>query len=255
MSGMADAGREHVAGLEKGLAIIEAFGARGSPLTLSEAAALTGCSRAAARRSLLTLAALGYVQSNGKYFSLAPRVLRLGHAYAWSNPLPRLAQSVIDAASKRTGEAMSVTVLDHTDIVVIARALVRRSFAVGDGAGARLPAFASAGGRVLLAALPEEDAEARLRAMALPQLTPHTPTQVNAVLAILRQARVRGYATNDQEVERGIRTLAVPVRNRGGEVVAALSQSIADGRTAMESLVERRLPELEAARARLAALL
>jgi IclR family pca regulon transcriptional regulator len=247
--------REYVAGLEKGLAVIEAFAARGSVLTLSEAAALTGCSRASARRCLRTLEALGYVQSDGKYFSLAPRVLRLGHAYTRSNPLPRLVQSVIEAASERTGEAMSVTVLDDIDVVVIARALVRRPFAVNNGVGSRLPAFASAAGRVLLAALPEDEAEARLVRMPRPQLTPRTPTEVGDVLAILRRARAHGYAVNDQEVERGVRTLAVPVRNRGGAVIAALSESIGDLKTDMNRLAERRLPDLEAARARLAALL
>lgn len=250
-----DQRREYVAGLEKGLAIIEAFARRQSVLTLSEAAELTGCSRASARRCLRTLESLGYVRTDGKYFSLAPRVLRLGHAYMSSTPLPRLVQSVIDATSERAGESMSVAVLDATEVVVIARALVHRPFAVDNGVGSRLPAFCSAAGRILLAALPDDAAEALLRRMPRPKLTPHTPTDVSSILAIVRQTRERGYALNDQEVERGVRVLAVPLRDRNGDTVASLSQSIADAKTSIDRIVARRLPALEAARTRIAGLL
>ena len=247
--------REYVAGLEKGLAIIEAFGQRQTVLTLSEAAELTGLSRAAARRCLLTLEALGYVKSDGKYFSLAPRVLRLGHAYMASTPLPRLVQPVIDAASERSGESMSVTVLDDTEVVVIARALVHRSFVMSNGVGSRVPGHASAAGRVLLAALPEDTAAELLARMPRPKLTPRTPTEIGEILAILREARARGYAVNDQEAERGVRVLAVPLRDRNGTTVASLSQSISDEKGSIDKLVERRLPALEAARNRLTSLL
>jgi IclR family pca regulon transcriptional regulator len=150
---------------------------------------------------------------------------------------------------------MSVAVLDDTDVVVIARALVHRPFAVDNGVGSRLPAFSSAAGRILLAALPDDAAEALLRRMPRPKLTAKTPTDVARILAIVHEARERGYAVNDQEVERGVRVLAVPLRDRNGDTVASLSQSIADPKTPMERLVARRLPALEAARTRIASLL
>src|SRR5690606_30541264 len=136
--------KEYVAGLEKGLAIIEAFGIRHGTLTLSEAAEITGHTRASARRSLLTLQRLGYVASEGKYFRLAPRVLRLGHAYVASTPLCRVVQPVLEATSERTHESSSVAVLDGMESVFVARATARRSLSDGLGMGSRLPAYCSA---------------------------------------------------------------------------------------------------------------
>jgi IclR family pca regulon transcriptional regulator len=247
--------KEYVAGLEKGLAIIEAFGIRNKPLTLSEAAHITGHSRASARRSLLTLQALGYVQSDGKYFRLAPRALRLGHAYVSSTALLKLMQPVLEAISERTRESSSLAVLDGNDVVFLARAATRRSLSTGLGLGSRLPAHGTATGRVLLAALPPEDAERRLKRMARPRLTPHTCTDVDELMRMLADVRVDGYALCDEELELGVRSIAVPVQDAGGQVVASMSIVASTRRRSLDNVLGSLLPELESARLMMRALL
>jgi IclR family pca regulon transcriptional regulator len=247
--------KEYVAGLEKGLAIIEAFGIHNRPLTLSEAARITGHSRASARRSLLTLQALGYVQSEGKYFRLAPRVLRLGHAYVSSTTLLKPMQPVLEAISERTRESSSVAVLDGGDVVFLARAATRRSLSTGLGLGSRLPAHGAATGRVLLAALPPEEAERRLKRMARPQMTPNTRTGVGELMKMLEDVRVDGYAISDEELELGVRSVAVPVQDASGQVVAAMSIVASTRRRTLDNVLGSLLPELESARRMLEALL
>lgn len=247
--------KEYVAGLEKGLAVIEAFGIHNGPLTLSEAAEITGHTRASARRSLLTLQRLGYVESDGKYFRLAPRVLRLGHAYVASTPLPALAQSILEATSERTGESCALAVLDGTDAVFVARTVTRRVLTNGLGLGSRLPASSSATGRVLLAALPPEEAELRLKRMARHQLTPHTRTEISELKSLLDEVRRQGYAVSNEELEPGVLSVAVPVYDAAGATVASMSLGGTTKRYTMDSLVQSLLPELENARRMLSALL
>jgi IclR family pca regulon transcriptional regulator len=247
--------KEYVAGLEKGLAIIEAFGIRNGPLTLSEAADITGHSRASARRSLLTLLRLGYVESDGKYFRLAPRVLRLGHAYLTSTSLSKLVQPILEAISERTHESSSLAVLDSTEAVFVARAATRRSLSSGLGLGSRLPAYCAATGRVLLAALPQEQAEHLLKRMARHRLTPHTRTELPELLALLDDVRGRGYAVSNEELELGVRSIAVPIRDAAGRTVASMSLVAATSRHSLESMLETLLPELEGARRMLGTLL
>jgi IclR family pca regulon transcriptional regulator len=247
--------KEYVAGLEKGLAIIEAFGIRNGPLTLSEAADITGHSRASARRSLLTLLRLGYVESDGKYFRLAPRVLRLGHAYLTSTSLSKLVQPILEAISERTHESSSLAVLDSTDAVFVARAATRRSLSSGLGLGSRLPAYCAATGRVLLAALPQEQAERLLKRMGRHRLTPHTRTELPELLALLDDVRGRGYAVSNEELELGVRSIAVPIRDAAGRTVASMSLVAATSRYSIESMLETLLPELEGARRMLGTLL
>jgi IclR family pca regulon transcriptional regulator len=247
--------KEYVAGLEKGLAIIEAFGIRNRPLTLSEAAAVTGHSRASARRSLLTLQALGYVQSDGKYFRLAPRVLRLGHAYVSSTTLSKLVQPTLEAISERTRESSSLAVLDGSDVVFLARAATRRSLSTGLGLGSRLPAHCAATGRVLLAALPPDEAERRLKRMARPQRTPHTRTDVDELMLLLAEVRIQGYAISDEELELGVRSIAVPIQDAVGATVASMSIVASNSRRTMDNVGASLLPELESARRMLASML
>lgn len=247
--------KEYVAGLEKGLAIIEAFGIRNRPLTLSEAAEITGHSRASARRSLLTLQALGYVQSDGKYFRLAPRVLRLGYAYVSSTTLSKLVQPALEAISERTRESSSLAVLDGSDVVFLARAATRRSLSTGLGLGSRLPAHGAATGRVLLAALPPEEAERRLKRMARPQMTPKTRTGVEELMMLLADVRVQGYAVSDEELELGVRSIAVPIQDASGQTVASMSIVASTKRRTMDNVLASLLPELESARRMLAAML
>ena len=247
--------KEYVAGLEKGLLIIEAFGIKNKPLTLSEAAEITGHTRASARRSLLTLQRLGYVEGDGKLFWLAPRVLRLGHAYITSTSLAKTMQPTLEAISERTRESTSFAVLDGSDVVFVARAATRRSLSNALGLGSRLPAHSAATGRVLLAGLPEEEALRRLERMARPQLTPHTLVDVPALRDLLADVRKRGYAVCDEELELGVRSLAVPVRDVEGRTMGALSIVSATSRRSLDNMVEQLLPELERARRMLSAIL
>jgi len=240
--------KEYVAGLEKGLAIMEAFGIRKGALTLTEAAQITGHTRASARRSLLTLQRLGYVTWDGKYFRLAPRTLRIGHAYVSSNPLCRLVQPVLEATSERTRESSSVAVLDGMEAVFVARATARRSLSDGLSMGSRLPAFCAATGRVLLAELPDDEIELSLRQIARRKLTPRTCTDIAELMDIIRAARADGYAICNEELELGLRSIAVPLRDGEGRAVAAMSVAVSTARLSMPAMVETLLPHLEGAR-------
>lgn len=242
--------QEYVAGLEKGLAVIEAFGQRRSALTITEASDAAMISRASARRCLRTLQYLGYAEFDGKYYRLAPRVLRLGQAYLGSNSLPRFVQPIIEAASERTQRSISVAILDRAEAVVIARSHIRRSLANGIGIGSHLPAYCSANGRVLLSAFTDQKISSLLGRRPLPRLTVHTKTKLRDILAGIKLVRSRGYATNEQEVELGVRTIAVPIRQRSGEILASLSMSAPVGDFERAGLIKL-LPELEVARRRI----
>jgi IclR family pca regulon transcriptional regulator len=243
---------EQVAGLAKGLAVIEAFGKSGDVLTLSEVARLTGLSPASARRCLRTLETLGYATTSGRYFSIAPRALRLGHAYLASNALPKAAQQAVEHLTELTHEAASVGVMDGTDVLFVADAVGRRSLSAGLGTGARLPAYCSASGRVLLADLPDDEVLALLRATTFRRLTPRTLDSVDAVLEEVRKARAQGYAVVDGELELGARSIAVPVRTARLAPPAAISLALRDPASTVQESIERLLPLLENASRRLA---
>ncbi|MDB5943905.1 MAG: IclR family transcriptional regulator [Ramlibacter sp.] len=247
--------KEYVMGLEKGLAIVEAFGISRGPLTLTQAAEITGHTKAAVRRSLLTLCKLGYASQDGRSFRLAPRSLRLGHAYVASDPLPKVAQPILEMTSERTRESASIAVLDSQDAVFVARSTHRRSLSSGLGVGARLPAYASATGRVLLSGKPAAEVEFILNRMSRPALTPHTRTGMKEIIKEIARVRTHGYAISDEELEIGLRSVAVPIRNGRGELVAAMSLSVSTSRMTREQVVEQLVPELETARRSFAALL
>ena len=247
--------KEYVMGLEKGLAIIEAFGISKGPLTLTHAAEITGHTKAAVRRSLLTLCKLGYAQQDGRHFRLAPRSLRLGHAYVASDALTKVAQPILEMTSELTRESASIAVLDSQDAVFVARSTHRRSLSSGLGVGARLPAYCSATGRVLLSELPPADVEFMLNRMARPALTPHTCTDAREIMKQVALVRANGYALSDQELEIGLRSIAVPIRNGRGELIAAMSLSVATSRMTRDQVVEELLPEMETARRNFASLL
>jgi len=240
--------REYVAGLEKGLAVIEAFGLRHPRLTLSEAAQMTGLTRASARRCLLTLTKLGYASFDGRYFRLAPRALRLGQAFLNSNDVAKVAQPVLESISERTHESASVAILDGAETVFIARATTRMSLSIGVSIGTRLPVHCSATGRVLLAGLSDKEVEALFRRTPPRKLTPKTIVAVDALVAEVRRARAEGYAISDEEIELGLRSIAVPIRNSEGEVLAAMSLSVRTQRMRRDEMVKTLLPALEAGR-------
>lgn len=247
--------REYVMGLEKGLSVIEAFGQIRGPATLTRLAEITGHSKASVRRSLLTLCRLGYAVQVGRDFQLASRSLRLGHAFVASDRLTRVAQPILEMTAERTRESASVAVLDAQDSVFVARATHRTSLSWGIGVGARLPAYCSATGRVLLSEQPREHVEFILNRMSRPALTPHTITGLPEILAQIDLVHTRGWAVSDEELELGLRSIAVPIRTGQGDIVGALSLSVATNRMSLEQIVHQLLPELEAARRSFAAVL
>lgn len=247
--------REYVMALEKGLTIIEAFGQIRGAATLTRLAEVTGHSKASVRRSLHTLCRLGYAVQRGRDFQLASRTLRLGQAFVVSDALARMALPFLESISERTHESASVAVLDSQNVVFVARATHRRSLSAGLGVGTCLPAYASATGRVLLAGQPREWVEFMLGRMARPALTVHTLTALPDILQQIDLAERQGYALCDQELEMGLRSIAVPIRCGRGELVAAMSLAVATSRISMDAIVRDLLPELETARQKFSALL
>ena len=219
--------RDIMGGLAKGLLAIETFTAERPRQSISEVSAASGLDRATARRCLLTLAHLGYADYDGKYFTLTPRVLRLGTACLATMPLPQLVQPLLDRLSAETGESSSVSILDGHDIVYVARAAQRKVMSIALMPGSRLPAFCTSMGRVMLAALPPDDARLRLEGASRVQRTVHTITDIDALMAELQKVRAQGHALIDQEVELGLRSIAVPVLNARGATIAAMNVGVA----------------------------
>lgn len=244
MSATASPERERMSGLAKGLAIIEAFGAGQPQLTVSEAARLAGLTRAAARRCLLTLADLGYLDYDGKFFRPLPRVLRLGVAYLTANPLPQLAQPILAAARDRLGESVSLAILEEGDSIFIARAAVARIVSTGVNVGARLPAYCSATGWVLLTALAPPQRRHYLEQTDMVARTTHTLTDPQAIFDAIETVARNGYAVSDEMLELGMRALAVPVHDTAGNVVAAMSVSAAAARLSVKTLIDDVAPVL-----------
>jgi IclR family pca regulon transcriptional regulator len=236
--------RDIMGGLAKGLAVIETFTAERPRQSISEAAAACGLDRATTRRCLLTLAHQGYADYDGKYFTLTPRVLRLGTGCLAAMPLPRLIQPMLDRLSDEIGESTSVSVLDGSEIVYVARAAQRKVMSIGLMPGSRLPAYCTSMGRVLLAALPEAGARLLLGPAPLPARTPATLTDPDEIMAELARVRAQGYAVIDQEVETGLRSIAVPLHNVHGHTIAALNSGVSAAQIGVADIVGRFLPAL-----------
>lgn len=236
-------------GLAKGLKVIEAFTAERTKLSIAEAADVSGYDRATTRRCLLTLAELGYCAYDGKYFTVTPRILRLGTGCLAAMPLPRIVQPYLDQLSEQIHQSTSVSILDGTEIVYVARAAQQRVMSVTLMPGSRLPAYCTSMGRVLLAALPEEQARNLLMNEALPARTPQTATSPVRLLDNLQQIREQGYAAIDQEVEVGLRSIAVPLTDFRKKTVAALNVGFAVTSESLESMVQKYLPSLQAIQA------
>jgi IclR family pca regulon transcriptional regulator len=212
--------------LDRGLAVIRAFGAQRPELTLSQAASAAGISRAAARRLLLTLQRLGYVQSeDGRRFALGPAVLDLGYAYLSSLPWWREAQRLVTPLAVRLGHPCAVGVLDRAEVVYVAYASPAPVGGLERSIGTRLPAYATAIGRVLLAGLAAEERLARLAALPPARLTPCTETDTARLLDLIEQVGRTGVCLVDQELRLGLRSLGVPITDRTGSVRGALSVS------------------------------
>lgn len=235
---------EHVQSLARGLAVIRAFSASSPQLTLSDVARATGLTRAAARRFLLTLADLGYVRSDGRLFSLTPRVLELGYAYLSSLSLPEVAAPHLERLAAEVHESASVAVLDGEDVVYVARVATARIMRVSISIGTRFPAYCTSMGRVLLAALPPADLDAYLDRAGLRRLTSRTITTPDRLREELGQVREQGWAMVDQELEEGLRSIAAPIHDRGGTVVAAANVSTHASRTTLQQARRTLLPAL-----------
>ncbi|WP_018000588.1 IclR family transcriptional regulator C-terminal domain-containing protein [Paracoccus sp. N5] len=235
---------DFIASLAKGLGVIEAFRAERPRLSIAEVAEATGLDRATARRCLLTLHELGYADYDGKFFTLTPRILRLGMGALAAMPLAQLVQPWLDQLSEQIGQSTSVSILDGTEIVYLARAAQRRVMSIGLMPGSRLPAHCTSMGRVLLAALPEPEARAIVERSDLTPRTRHSLTAPDEIMARIRQVRAEGHAVIDQEVELGLRSLAVPLWNAHGRVVAALNTGVAAVQSSAEELVALYLPAL-----------
>ena len=239
--------RDWIAGLEHGLRVIEAFDRDHDRMTIAAVAARTGLTRSAARRYLLTLAHLGYVHFDGKLFSLAPRVLRVGWSYFDSARLPRLLQPYLQRLSSDIGESCFVSVLDDWHLVVVARSGGTRVTSTGYVLGARVPAVLTSAGIVLLATQQESPAIAQwLDEHELVQFTPHTMIDKTALLARIALSREQGNAVIEQQLQLEVRGISVPLRRWDGEVVAALSVSLPMKGESTENAVRRVLPALEA---------
>jgi IclR family pca regulon transcriptional regulator len=239
--------------LARGLAVIRAFGEGKPQLSIREISLATGFSRAAARRCLHTLMTLGYATGADGLYELTPATLSLASNYLGSSSIARLAQPVLERVSHQLHESSSVAVLDGDDIVYVARAAVKRILSIALAVGSRLPAATTSLGRVLIANL---DEAARTRVLARARLTRHTPRTIvdkTELRAELDRVRAQGYAIVDQELELGLRSMAVPILGASRRVVAAVNVGVSAGRADRQTLQREFLPVLQQAAAEIGA--
>lgn len=236
---------ESVRSFERGLRVIRSFGTETSDLTLAEVARATDLNRATARRLLLTLEELGYVERRGDRFRLTPRVLDLGYAYVSSFGVPQLALPYLEKLSEQVHEASSVGVLDGSEVVYVARVPAKRVMNVSIGLGSRFPAYRTSLGRAMLADLDEDDVAAIWKASDRSEPTSQTVTTLAQLQQRLGTVRQRGYALVDQELELGVRSIAAPLHDASGRTVAAVNLSTHVSRTRKSELETRYLPALQ----------
>jgi len=247
--------RDRIAGLDRGLRLIEAFDETHPRLSPSTAARRTGMTRAAARRYLLTLENLGYVESDGKLFWLTPRVLRLGWSYVDSANVTRISQPFLQRLTAVLGGAAYFAVRDGDDIVFVARSGNRLVQNVGFMLGARVQANFASAGIAMLSCWPQKEVERWLSGRAFMPFTPYTVTTVDGVRELIATARSRGYAVLEQQLDPGMRGIAVPIHSRTSEVVGAISVSLAMGNESTRGATSRVLPVLREVEHSLLALL
>jgi IclR family pca regulon transcriptional regulator len=236
--------RDWIAGLERGVSIIEAFDDTHPRMTASEASQRTGMTRTAARRYLLTLQHMGYVASDGKLFWLTPRVLRLGRSYLESARLPRIVQPFLQRVALGTHEIAYLCVMDGDEVVYIARNGPNRNMSTGYVLGARVAAQITAAGMVMLAMRGDEARAAWLEKSQFAAFTPHTIASKEGMKLELERVRARGWALSEQQMELNSRGIAVPLRDRRGELVGALNVTMPMGQESSEDAVARVLPVL-----------
>jgi IclR family pca regulon transcriptional regulator len=236
--------RQFVKSLERGLTVIRALSVPGHGRTLSDVARDTGLTRASARRFLLTLEQLGYVRSEDRRFTLTPRALELGYAFLSSLTLPQIAQPHLRELVERVHESSSVSMLDGGDVVYVVREPTQRIMTVSISVGTRFPAYATSMGRVLLAALDDPELDAFLAQAELTPLTAKTVTTKAALRREIDRVRRQGWALVDQELEDGLRSVASPIRDASGAVVAAINLSTHASRRTPQKIRAELLPPL-----------
>jgi IclR family transcriptional regulator, pca regulon regulatory protein len=240
----AERNKDQMGGLAKGLRLLEAFDAAHVHMTVSEAARAGEISPASARRCLLTLCALGYLRSDGKHYWMDHGALRISYAYAASTQLPRLFQPALDALSERSRESASLAVLHGDRVLIAPRSTARRTLRVGLSVGSRLPLHCSAAGRSLLWTHADAEVRALLSRAPLERFTPRTRTSLREVLRELAVSRERGYAVCDEEIELGVRSIAVPIFTQAGAVAATMTISTRAERMTLPEMARAFLPAL-----------
>jgi IclR family transcriptional regulator, pca regulon regulatory protein len=241
--------------LARGLAVVQAFSDSRKPQTIANISQKTGIPRAAVRRCLHTLRELGYVDAELNNFSLRPKVLTLGYSYLSSTPLTVSAQPYLNNISRTLNESSSLAVLEDDEVLYVARAATSRVMSVALNTGSRLPAYCTSLGRVMLAYLPADELDQYLARTKLRPMTEHTVTSVKRLREILAGVRQAGYAVNDEELELGLRSIAVPVRGASGKVLAALNVGAQAARVSVQQLEQEFLPVLQRGAQELAILL
>ena len=224
--------------------MVRSFSAEAPRQTLSEVAQRAGLTRAGARRILLTLQTLGYVESDGKWFRLTPRILDLGFAYLSSMPIWNLAEPEMEALVDRVKESSSIAVLDGSDIVYVMRVSTHKIMKISLGIGSRLPAFCTSLGRVLLSGLEDDDIIQRLQAAPRTALTRHTLTDPSKLLKQIQQVRKQGWSLVNQELEEGLISVAAPLHGARGQIAAAINLSGQANRTDARAVQKQLLPPL-----------
>jgi IclR family pca regulon transcriptional regulator len=245
--------RDHVGSLEKGLAVMEVLAANPAGMTLTEMADRTGLTRAGARRFLLTLAATGYATQNGRRFQLSARLLTVARTWLQGTPLWAYAEPIMREVSAAFNESCSAAILGGEHVVYVARAPSRAILSVTLSVGTRLPAYCTSMGKVLLSGLEEAEFEAFLKKAALTANTPKTITDPEALRAAIARVRRDGFAIADEELELGLRSIAVPIRDGTGRITAALNVSTQTARMSVADLKRAILPKLRDAAARIEA--
>ena len=228
----------------RGLEVIRSFSAQSPRQTLSEVAGRTGLTRAGARRILLTLQTLGYVESDGKLFRLTARMLDLGFAYLSSLPIWNLAEPLMETLAGQVKESCSAAVLDGTDIVYVMRVSTHKIMSISLGVGSRLPAYCTSMGRMLLSALPPDQMMKVLQASERSARTRYTLTDPDELAAKIAQVRKQGWSMVNQELEEGLVSMAAAITDRAGQTVAALNISGQANRTSAKVMQETMLPAL-----------
>jgi IclR family pca regulon transcriptional regulator len=233
--------------LAKGISVLRAFSLQRSTMTLSQAADAAGLSRATARRILRTFAALGYVEQSGRDFSLTPRVLELGFGYLASQSWIDRALPVLKELSAEVEESCSAAILQGADIVYVARVPTSRIMSVAVSVGSRLPAFHTSLGRSQLGFIEDAEIWRRIMSLRIEPYTTHTITDPQALFDRIRSDREQGFSIVDEELERGLRSIAVPLVNRAGEAVAGLNVSTSSTRITRNHMRDEFLPRLQEA--------